>query len=91
MAKIKVGGFREAALRVLRDAREPLRATEIVQIAQKRGLLITSGQTPANTMYNTLIRGASSGCMSDFVKQGRGLFTLSEASQERIKTPPEGS
>ena len=46
--------FIEAAEQVLRASQRPLSATEITELAMRRGLLQTKGQTPAATMRAAL-------------------------------------
>src|SRR5690348_1019614 len=46
--------FLEAAETVLRSAKKPLTASEITEIALRRGLLQTRGKTPAATMSAAL-------------------------------------
>jgi len=46
--------FLQAAYVVLRDAAEPLSAADITDRALARGLLVSSGQTPAQTMKSKL-------------------------------------
>lgn len=42
--------FKEAAVKVLKEAEEPLSAKEITEIALKEELVETSGATPQSTM-----------------------------------------
>ncbi len=48
-------------------------ATEITRIALKKGLLPTSGQTPSNTIYATLLRESKRGGPNAPVKVGSGF------------------
>ena len=53
--------FYQAALEVLRDAREPLGAGAIAEEAVRRGLIAPSGKTPTNSMSATLYRYTAAG------------------------------
>lgn len=82
---VRRGGFREVALRVLWEARRPLTAKEIIDIATARGILKTTGKTPGNTMYSVLIREGRTGSASEFAKSGNGQFELTEAGRKRAE------
>lgn len=82
MVRIRSGGFREAAITVLGDSKEPLTAKEIVEIAQTRGILRTGGVTPGNTMHAILAKDVAGDEIGDFVRAGDGRFHLSTRGRE---------
>ena len=46
--------FKGAAIKILKEADEPLTAKEITEVALEEGLIETSGATPQATMAATL-------------------------------------
>ncbi|WP_228236978.1 restriction endonuclease [Allomuricauda sp. M10] len=73
--------FKEAAIKILRDADEPLSAKEITQIALAEELIETSGATPEATMAAQLYTDSGK-----FKKVGKGLFALKKQT-ESAKSP----
>ncbi|MEQ8562089.1 MAG: winged helix-turn-helix domain-containing protein, partial [Cytophagales bacterium] len=61
--------FKEAAVKILKEADEPLSAKEITKIALDDELIETSGATPDATMAAQLYTDTGK-----FKKVGRGLF-----------------
>jgi len=71
--------YKEAALRVLREAGQPLSAQEITQQAIEQGLINPQGLTPDATMGAQLYTDINRrGVASLFRKEGRNLFGLAE-------------
>lgn len=73
--------FKEAAVRILKEAEEPLTAKEITKIALEEALIETSGATPDATMAAQLYTDSAK-----FKKVGRGLFALVKQT-ESAKSP----
>lgn len=73
--------FKEAAIKILKEAEEPLSAKEITQIALEDGLIETSGATPEATMAAQLYTDTGK-----FKKVGKGLFALLKQT-ESAKSP----
>jgi len=66
----------DAAVIVLREARAPLNAQDLVGLMLERGLWKTEGKTPAATIYAAMIREIrSKGSASRFLKADRGRFS----------------
>ena len=63
--------FKEAAIRILKEAEEPLSAREITKIALDKEMIETSGATPEATMAAQLYTDTGK-----FKKVGKGLFAL---------------
>ncbi|MEO1031982.1 MAG: winged helix-turn-helix domain-containing protein, partial [Bacteroidota bacterium] len=63
--------FKGAAIKILKEADEPLTAKEITEVALEEGLIETSGATPEATMAAQLYTDTGK-----FKKVGRGLFAL---------------
>jgi len=78
--------FKEAAIKILKEADEPLTAKEITDIALNEGLIETSGATPEATMAAQLYTEISNNAASKFKKVGRGLFALIKQT-ESAKSP----
>jgi restriction system protein len=78
----KALSFTDAAEHVLDQfaAKKPMHYTAITEKALNLGLIVTSGQTPAATMYAMIIteieRQTKRGEQPRFAKLGRGLFGL---------------
>jgi predicted NUDIX family phosphoesterase len=71
--------FLEIAEYLLREAGRPMTAREIVSVALRRGLLVTNGQTPWQTMKSKLATDIlSHGERSRFKRSNQALFTLRE-------------
>lgn len=73
--------FKEAAIKILKAADEPLSAKEITKIALEKELIETSGATPDATMAAQLYTDTGK-----FKKVGRGLFALVKQT-ESAKSP----
>lgn len=73
--------FKEAAVKILNQADEPLSAKEITKIALEEELIETSGATPEATMAAQLYTDTGK-----FKKVGRGLFALVKQT-ESAKSP----
>ncbi len=73
--------FKEAAVRILKEAEEPLTAKEITKIALEEALIETSGATPDATMAAQLYTDSAK-----FKKVGKGLFALVKQT-ESAKSP----
>ena len=73
--------FKEAAIKILKDADEPLSAKEITKIALKESLIESSGATPDATMAAQLYTDTGK-----FKKVGKGLFALVRQT-ESAKSP----
>jgi restriction endonuclease Mrr len=73
--------FKEAAVKILKEAEEPLSAKEITKIALEEALIETSGATPDATMAAQLYTDSAK-----FKKVGRGLFALVKQT-ESAKSP----
>ena len=72
--------WRDAIIRVLREAQKPLEYAEISERILTQGYYKTDGATPHSTV-NAQITGSikHDGTASPFVKIGRGVFGLKEA------------
>lgn len=73
--------FKEAAIKILNEADEPLTAKEITKIALDEELIETSGETPEATVAAQLYTDTGK-----FKKVGRGLFALVKQT-ESAKSP----
>ena len=73
----------DAAVRVLREAGEPMGAKPMVERIIAAGWWSTQGKTPEATLYSAIIReiGSRDG-KARFEKTGRGRFTLTAAGKE---------
>lgn len=78
--------FKEAAIRILKQAEEPLSAKEITEIALDEELIETSGATPEATMAAKLYTDINNNSSSKFKKVGRGMFALKKQT-ESAKSP----
>jgi hypothetical protein len=66
----------DAAALVLREAKAPMSAPELVAAMLERGLWRTAGKTPAATIYAAMIREiTANGSEARFTKVERGRFT----------------
>lgn len=66
----------DAAALVLREAKAPMSAPELVAAMLERGLWRTAGKTPAATIYAAMIREITAkGSDARFTKVERGRFT----------------
>jgi HJR/Mrr/RecB family endonuclease len=73
--------FKEAAIKILKEAEEPLSPREITRIALEEGLIESSGETPEATMAAQLYTDTGK-----FKKVGRGVFALLKQT-ESAKSP----
>lgn len=78
--------FKEAAIKILKEADEPLSAKEITDIALNEEMIETSGATPEATMAAQLYTDINNNSSSKFKKVGRGLFALKKQT-ESAKSP----
>ena len=71
--------FKEAAYKVLKEAKKPMRSDEITRIALKKGFLNTIGKTPEATMnVQLLVDVNKKGSKSLFKKTAPRTFTVNE-------------
>ena len=69
--------FLEAAIIILKEKAEPLTVGEITEIGLQKGLIKSSGKTPASTMYSQIYRDIKKyKNKSAFIKIRRGYFSL---------------
>jgi restriction system protein len=84
--------FLEAAYEILKEAGQPLHYREITHQALDKGLIRTSGKTPAATMRaqigTSIRRAAKGGPPSPFYKAGRAIFGLTEWQKSGIIPSP---
>ena len=73
--------FKGAAIKILKEAEEPLTAKEITELALDQELIETSGSTPEATMAAQLYTDTGK-----FKKVGKGLFALVKQT-ESVKSP----
>ncbi len=78
--------FKEAALKILKEAEEPLTAKEITEIALEKELIKTTGSTPEATMAAQLYSDINNNNNSKFKKIGKGLFALKKQTKS-TKSP----
>ena len=78
--------FKEAAIKILKEADEPLSAKEITEIALEEELIDTSGTTPDATMAAQLYVDINKNSATQFKKVGRGKFALKKQT-ESAKSP----
>lgn len=76
-AKPKKVSALDAAATVLRDEARPMRAVDLIQQMEERGLWKSpGGKTPASTLYAAMVREINTkGDESRFRKSDKGLFT----------------
>lgn len=78
-----VGMFLKAAYEVLKEARKPLSAREIVTLAEESGALTSAGRTPWQTMKSKLSTNIlSESGHSAFMRAAKGRFALREWNHE---------
>jgi len=82
--------FKLAAIKVLRDAKEPLHYKEITKRALEEALIETSGATPERTM-NTQMAGDMKrrGAKSAFVRVQAGVYSLNPDYTEEKQNQEE--
>lgn len=78
--------FKEAAIKILKEAEEPLSAKEITEIALDEELIETTGATPKATMAAQLYTDINKNSSSKFKKVGKGMFALKK-QKESAKSP----
>jgi len=90
--------FAEAAEAVLADTRRAMTADEIWAEIERRGLLQTSGKTPAATLYTEMMRKSANWSSEDddrtplFYRRSGGLFgRWADLAPEQQKAMLEGS
>mgnify|MGYP005849956083 CR=1 FL=1 len=77
--KVKKASGLDAAVQVLKDAKQPMRCRDIVQTMLDKGMWATSGKTPHATLYAAILREIQTkGEKARFTKTDRGLFTSNE-------------
>ena len=86
MEIMKKLSFKEAAIKVLSEADEPLSAKEISKIALDEGIIGSFGATPEATMAAQLYTDINNNISSKFKKVGKGLFALKRQT-ESAKSP----
>jgi hypothetical protein len=70
-----------AAVLVLADAKDPMNAKAIVELATENGLYAPGdGKTPEATLYSAMLRDKK----ARFAKADRGLWTLSDAGEAEV-------
>lgn len=77
----KILSFKKAAKRVLLDAKKPLTAQEITDIALEKELLETDGKTPEATMAANLYMDIRDNEKTEFIKVSAGRFGLKEGGE----------
>ena len=82
--KFTKNSFKGIAFQVLKEKGRPLHSQEIMALAQRRGLLKTSGKTPGATMASQLYVDVKSK-ESAFVQLGKNRFGLKEWDLAVIK------
>ena len=73
--------FKEAAIQILKSAKEPLSAKDIADLAIQRGLISTEGKTPEATMAAQIYVDIDRNKKTKFKKVGRGKFSLREQTE----------
>ena len=69
--------FRNAAIKTLKNAKQPLHSREITRLAIEAGILETDGATPENSMNTQIILDIrKKGKASDFIKTGPSTYAL---------------
>ena len=68
--------FKEAAVKILEEADEPLSANSITNIALNKNMIKSVGSTPDATMGAILYTDINNNKSSQFKKLGKGLFSL---------------
>jgi HB1, ASXL, restriction endonuclease HTH domain len=84
--------WREAIIRVLREAQTPLKSTEISERILTQGYYKTDGATPHATVNAQITSSIKhDGIKSPFIRVGKGTFGLKDARLEAISLPPVSS
>lgn len=77
--------FKDAAEKVLQDAKTSLHYSKITELALGKGLIKTKGSTPENTMaaqiYQEILNDKSKERQGRFIRTGRGIFGLRSKTQ----------
>lgn len=82
--------FKSIAYQILKKANKPLHVSKITQIALKRGLLKTSGKTPAATMSAQLVVDVNKKKQkSRFIKTAPSTFAINPKYKEPKKEPKQ--
>ena len=87
---VKPMTFTDAAYQLLKESGEPRHYRWLTEEALKRGLIVTKGKTPPDTMYASIfteIKNDIPGKQSSrFIKTGRGMFGLAEWQADTERT-----
>ena len=87
--------FADAAYQLLKESGEPRHYRWLTEAALKRGLIVTEGKTPADTMYASIFteikKEVPGKRPSRFVKTGRGVFGLAEWQAQEEATRSQKS
>lgn len=78
--------FKEAAIKILNEADEPLSAKEITKIALDLDIINSDGVTPEATMAAKLYTDINNNGSTKIKKVGKGLFALKKQT-ESVKSP----
>lgn len=71
--------FRNAAIEILKEVKNPLHSKEITRLALEKGILETDGATPENSMSTQIILDMrKKGKSSDFIKTGPSTYALNK-------------
>lgn len=83
-------GWRDAIVKVLADAGEPMRYTDIAEIIVTRGLKTKVGATPAASVGATIsVSMRDEGNASPFVKVSRAVYGLRQSGRAAAVAPAE--
>lgn len=74
--------YAEAAIRVLKEAGEPLHYKELTERALEKGYCTTDSKTPKDSMYTAIAYERGKGGDSHFVKVAPGVFGLREWTEK---------
>jgi hypothetical protein len=74
--------FRNAAIEILKGAKQPLHSKEITRLALEKGILETDGATPENSMNTQIILDMrKKGKASDFIKTGPSTYAINQKKE----------
>ncbi|MBS1666465.1 MAG: winged helix-turn-helix domain-containing protein [Bacteroidetes bacterium] len=74
--------FRNAAIDILTEAKQPLHYKEITRLPLEKGILETDGATPDSSMNSQIITDMKKkGNASDFIKTAPSTYTLNTEKQ----------
>ena len=75
--------FRNAALEILKQVKQPLHYKEITRLALEKGILETDGATPDSSMNSQIVTDIQKkGAASDFIRTAPATFNLNPAKAE---------